>query len=172
MRTGVLAGVAGAVAACLLAAGVAVYAFGDDGRSPGCGDPGERQRITSSAGGTAFVRCDADGSAWLYVAPAAGAEPRRIAPERYGCCYRPSESVVFRDPAWSPDGRRIAVVVDDVGGSDVWVVEASGRAAARVTSGPARESRPRWSPDGRRVTFRTETGGVATADVPGASASA
>jgi Tol biopolymer transport system component len=145
---------------------VAVAARGS-GRSA-CGEVGDRERVASPDGRrTAFVRCTAEGSAWLYIS--AGGGERRLAPGDYGCCYRPSSRVVFRAPAWSPDGRRLAVVIEDVGGTDVWTLEADGSRARRVTTGPAVERAPRWSPDGRTIAFRTETGSLASIAVPGAT---
>ena len=148
--------VAGAVAVAVAALiGVAVAARGSD-RSA-CGEVGDRERVASPDGvRAAFVRCSSEGSAWLYVA--ANGSERRLVPTSYGCCYRPSSRVVFRTPAWSPDSRRLAVVIEDAGGTDVWAIGVDGRAARRVTSGPARERSPRWSADGRRVSFATETG--------------
>jgi Tol biopolymer transport system component len=147
-------GVLAAVALGLVGAGLAA-------RSPersACGDVGDREHTASPDGRrSAFVRCTADGSAWLYVAERG--RKRRLTPATYGCCYRPSASVVFRQPVWSPDGRRLAVVIEDAGGTDVWAIVVGGRVARRLTSGPARERRPHWSADGLRVTFETETGG-------------
>ena len=156
--------VAGAVAvagAALIGAGVAAR-WSD--RSA-CGQVGDRERMASPDGRrAAFVRCTSEGSAWLYVAE--GDSERRLVPASYGCCYRPSSRVEFRAPAWSPDGRRLAVVIEDVGGADVWTLDSGGRRARRVTTGPAVERTPRWSPDGRRIAFRTETGSLASVAVP------
>ena len=153
---GVALGAAGIFAVALAARG---------GDRSACGEVGDRERVTAPGGGrVAFVRCAKDGSAWLHVAE--GGRARRVAPASYGCCYRPSSRVVFREPSWSPDGRRLAVVVEDVGGTDVWTFDPAGRSARRVTSGPARERSPGWSGDGRGVTFVTETGEVATVAVP------
>lgn len=154
----------GAVAAAVLALLGLGLAARDAERSA-CGDVGDRERVASPNGTrSAFVRCDAAGSAWLFVEEQGIA--RRLAPSSYGCCYRPSSRVAFRMPAWSPDGRRLAVVIEDVGGTDVWVLDADARRARRVTSGPARERAPRWSRDGHRLTFRTETGRLATVAAP------
>jgi Tol biopolymer transport system component len=140
--------------------GVVVVAQGSD-RSA-CGEVGDRERVASTDGmREAFVRCTSEGSAWLYVAD--GTSARRLVPASYGCCYRPSSRVIFRAPVWSPGGHRLAVVIEDVGGVDVWVIDVRGRAARRVTTGPARERAPRWSADGRRIEFRTETGALVTA---------
>jgi WD40 repeat protein len=168
VRRRLLSAAAVVLALLAFAAGVAAFAGGSDPGRSRCGDVGDRQRVASPEGSrTAFVRCTEEGSAWLYVADRAGAGERRLVPRRYNCCYVPSESVVFRDPAWSPDAHRLAVVIEDVGGTDVWVVEASGASARRVTSGPGRERRPRWSADGRQVSYSTETGTVASAGVSG-----
>lgn len=147
---------AGAVIAAAAVIGAGVAALGPE-RSA-CGEVGDRERVVSPDGGrSAFVRCTKAGSAWLYVAE--GEAERRLLPGRYGCCYRPSARVVFRTPAWSPDGRRLAVVIDDVGGSDLWAIDVRGRGARRLTSGPAHERAPHWLAGGRRITFETETGG-------------
>ena len=154
----------GAVAAAALGLlGVGLAARG--GERSACGEVGDRERVASPVRArSAFVRCGSDGSAWLFVVDRGVA--RRLVPASYGCCYRPSASVVFREPAWSPDGRRIAAVVDDVGGTDVWVLEADGKRARRLTTGPERERAPQWSRDGDRVTVATETGRRRTIAVP------
>ena len=155
MRAPLLVAAVAAVSLAALGAGLA--AGRGDARSA-CGRIGDRDRVEAPDGArAALVRCDEDGSAWLYVTE--GGSERRLVPTGYGCCYRPSSSVVFREPAWSPDGRRLAVVIEDAGGADLWTIEVESRAARRLTSGPARERSPRWAADGRRVTFDTETGG-------------
>ncbi len=151
-------GLSALAALALLGVGLAAR---EPDRSP-CGRVGDRDRAVAPDGRrAAFVRCTREGSAWLYVEE--GGRERRLVPARFNCCYRPSLSVVFRDPAWSPDGRRIAVVIEDVGGTDVWTIDVANRSAKRITSGPGRERDPRWSQGGRAVTFRTETGRVESA---------
>jgi TolB protein len=58
------------------------------------------------------------------------------------------------DPAWSPDGRRIAFVKD----REIWIIRANGAGARRLMT--ARNSEisspawsPAWSPDGRKIVF-------------------
>ncbi|MPY89040.1 MAG: hypothetical protein GEU99_14065 [Luteitalea sp.] len=58
------------------------------------------------------------------------------------------------EPAWSPDGRRIAFVSTRTGHTEIWVSQADGRAATQVTSfGGPRTHKPAWSPDGRWLAF-------------------
>jgi hypothetical protein len=57
------------------------------------------------------------------------------------------------EPAWSPDGRRIAFVRGcDGQARDIHVMDADGSNVARRTSGGWNET-PGWSPDGRRIVF-------------------
>ena len=68
------------------------------------------------------------------------------------------------DPAWSPDGKRIAFRRSTVNsGFDVYVMNADGSKVERLVGGPATEEKPAWSPDGSRlltVSDRTDPGKV------------
>ncbi|MHC4189424.1 MAG: protein kinase domain-containing protein [Planctomycetota bacterium] len=59
---------------------------------------------------------------------------------------------LFSAPRLSPDGEQIAVVINDSGNTDIWIVEVGTGGMRRLTtSGDA--SAPVWTPDGARVTF-------------------
>jgi Tol biopolymer transport system component len=71
-------------------------------------------------------------------------------------------------PAWSPDGRAIALAVGTAGDgvptvadTDIWVIDPAGGTPRRLTRTPRSfESAPAWSPDGSRVAFARWTVGT------------
>jgi Tol biopolymer transport system component/tRNA A-37 threonylcarbamoyl transferase component Bud32 len=61
------------------------------------------------------------------------------------------------NPAWSPDGKSIAVDAVWAGPARIWVVDSGGHNPVQVTSDASEaveHLRPRWSPDGRRIVFQ------------------
>jgi Tol biopolymer transport system component len=69
---------------------------------------------------------------------------------------------VADDPAWSPDGQRIAYVVrESNGASDIWVINADGSGAYALTGGPGSSWGPTWSPDGSRLAYTHSAPGQA-----------
>jgi Tol biopolymer transport system component len=57
------------------------------------------------------------------------------------------------DPAWSPDGARLAFARVSDGNAHVFVANADGSDAQQITEGPADDIEPAWSPDGRFLVF-------------------
>ena len=58
----------------------------------------------------------------------------------------------FSYPRFSPDGRRLAVSIREIGGAGVWVLDVARQTLARLT--PSNGSRAAiWSRDGRRLTY-------------------
>jgi Tol biopolymer transport system component len=70
-----------------------------------------------------------------------------------------SDLELAAEPTWSPDGQRIAFVVQrfqadgGTGRSDIWVMEQDGGDAHALTDGPGSSWAPSWSPDGTRIAF-------------------
>jgi Tol biopolymer transport system component/TolB-like protein/tetratricopeptide (TPR) repeat protein len=61
------------------------------------------------------------------------------------------------DPAWSPDGQRLAVDASWAGPRRLWLLDAQGRNPQQVTTDASEavdHLRPRWSPDGARLVFK------------------
>ncbi|MBI4510094.1 MAG: PD40 domain-containing protein [Deltaproteobacteria bacterium] len=56
------------------------------------------------------------------------------------------------EPAWSPDGRRIALVASQGGTRRLRLMDSDGGGIADLTSGP-RDHMPTWSPDGKWIVY-------------------
>ena len=72
------------------------------------------------------------------------------------------------DPAWSPDGTRLALVSDRTGNADIWVHGVNETGAIRLTTSAAHDRQPSWAPDGRALVFRSERDGGGLYVVPAA----
>jgi hypothetical protein len=57
------------------------------------------------------------------------------------------------DPAFSPDGTRIAFESTRTGGGDIYVMNADGTGVVRLTTDPGEDAQPTWSPDGSQIAF-------------------
>jgi gamma-glutamyltranspeptidase len=100
---------------------------------------------------------------WAAIAAAAvavwgaGAAARALAPQP-GPGAAAGEPLGARDPAWSPDGRRLALSVYD----RLFVVSPQGKGGGPLVEAPApvmAEREPAWSPDGSRIAFAADYGG-------------
>ncbi|MBI1928203.1 PD40 domain-containing protein [Candidatus Poribacteria bacterium] len=56
-------------------------------------------------------------------------------------------------PAWSPDGAKIAFVSTRDGNNEIYVMNADGTNPMNLTHHPASELYPAWSPDGTKIAF-------------------
>ena len=65
----------------------------------------------------------------------------------------------WSDPRWSPDGSRIAAVMQSRGSSQIVILAADGKAIDSFGATRAINSRPSWSSDGNRIYFSSERGG-------------
>lgn len=63
-------------------------------------------------------------------------------------------------PAFSPDGKRLAMVLSSSPGNpDIYIMDLARRALQRVTHSDAIDTEPAWSPDGRSLYFTSDRGG-------------
>jgi Tol biopolymer transport system component len=67
----------------------------------------------------------------------------------------------YRQPALSPDERRVAVGAPAPGGSlDIWTIDVARGVTTRLTVDPSRDDTPVWSPDGARIVFASGRDGA------------
>ncbi len=64
------------------------------------------------------------------------------------------------EPAWSPDGKKVAFTSNKNGNYDIWVVGMEGGEAVAITKHEAKDSSPTWTPDGKSLIFVSTRTGV------------
>lgn len=64
------------------------------------------------------------------------------------------------NPQLAPDGRHVAVVRNDQGNQDIWLVDTSTGAESRFTFDAGIDGAAAWSPDGSRVVFGSNRNGA------------
>jgi Tol biopolymer transport system component len=93
--------------------------------------------------------------------------------DRKGCnlgvyTYDPRFRVLTRiasgfEPAWSPNGERIAFSAFRGDTTEIYTTKPDGSAAVQVTNNAARDEEPSWSPDGTELAFTSDRDGQVTA---------
>jgi Tol biopolymer transport system component len=67
----------------------------------------------------------------------------------------------YLNPAFSPDGKRLALEINDGKRNDIWVYEWDRDTLTRLTFAGDSNTSPAWTPDGRRIAYSSqEKGGV------------
>ena len=61
-------------------------------------------------------------------------------------------------PAWSPDGARVAFVSNRSGQMHIWTANTSGGDPKRITFSPTYDVEPCWSPDGKQIAYSSYPG--------------
>jgi serine/threonine protein kinase/Tol biopolymer transport system component len=90
-------------------------------------------------------------SGTLWTIETSGGEPRRLDPRGASDLYQ---------PAWSPDGTRIAVWSTIGGQRDLETMPVAGGPRVKVTNDAALDWAPVWSPDGKYLYFASDRGGT------------
>src|SRR5437764_235046 len=66
-----------------------------------------------------------------------------------------TDTASANDPAFSPDGSRIAFVTQRDGNAEIYVMNADGTGVTRVTNDPQLDGRPVFMPDGQSLAFHS-----------------
>ena len=80
----------------------------------------------------------------IYTVPTAGGQARLLTAQ---------PGTLESEPVWSPDSKKIAFASDREGSNDVFIVDAAGGEATRLTSNSAAELPQAFSPDGKYVLY-------------------
>jgi hypothetical protein len=97
--------------------------------------------VPGTNGRIAFATIRDDNSEEIYVMNADGSNQTRLT----------NNTVSDGDPAWSPDGTRIAFTSTRGGNSEIYVMWYDGFDQMRLTTNGGED--PAWSPDGARIAF-------------------
>ncbi len=108
----------------------------------GSGDPGNDLLVVSTR----------DGDYAIFGMDADGGSQGRLTDERGDTST--AAGIEFQvEPAWSPDGARVAFASAREGSFDIYVMDADGNGTTRLTTSKENDRRPTWSPDGTRIAF-------------------
>lgn len=96
----------------------------------------------------------------VYVAGADAKGARRI-------ITASGSQTVNADPAWSPDGSRLALTSGPTGRPGIYLAASSGGTPSRLSTGYAYATEPRWNPVENQLIFTFQSGrlGLAVADL-------
>ncbi len=122
-----------------------------------------RARITASAPGGKTASADVYVMGEIIVASSRGGKFRLYSIERSNLSQlRPLSADTGQqiDPAFSPDGARIAFVSNRDGNAEIYAMDADGSHVTRLTSDPQLDGHPVFTPDGQAILFQSQrTGG-------------
>jgi WD40-like Beta Propeller Repeat len=118
---------------------------------PATGRGGSAQLAVSHAGTIAYVSGASTASSFPvhWITGDGKTQPLRPASANWSSIH------------FAPDGRRVAMHIDDGAQSDIWIYEWERDILKRLNSDPALDQNPVWTGDGSRIVFASQRGGKA-----------
>jgi hypothetical protein len=104
----------------------------------------------SNDGGNRFPSYSPDGGRIAWIKEGRGVVVYEL--ESGVAIQLPEPAGTFFAPAWSPDGRYIAVTGSDWGAPGIYLLSPDGGGAILLTKSSSEIGYPSWSPDGRSIT--------------------
>jgi len=133
-----------------------IATVGEDGTVAGAGYG--HARITAAAPGGKTATADVYVVGEIVLASSRGGKFQLYAAERANLAQLAkisTDTANATDPAFSPDGSRIAFVSTRDGNAEIYVMNADGTGTTRLTTDPQADGRPAFTPDGQAVAFHS-----------------
>ncbi|MFA6109880.1 MAG: choice-of-anchor D domain-containing protein, partial [Candidatus Latescibacterota bacterium] len=90
---------------------------------------------------------------------AGGGEIYSMLPDGTGVTRLTNSPGIDNQPAWSPNGARLAFKSTRDGDTEIYTMQADGSGVVRLTTSSGNDDWPAWSPDGTRIAFHSGRGG-------------
>ena len=140
-----------------------IASVGEDGTVTGAGYGHAKVTATAPGGKTAIADVYVVGEIVVASSRAAPSTPGKFqlyAVERSNLAQLTkltpaTDTASASDPAFSPDGSRIAFVSQRDGNAEIYVMNADGTGTTRISNDPQPDGRPSFMPDGQSLVFHS-----------------
>jgi uncharacterized protein YjdB len=137
-----------------------VAAVGEDGTVSGTGLGHARVTATAPGGKTSVADVFVVGEIVIASSRASNGKFQLYSAERSNLSQLtkltpPTDTATANDPSFSHDGSRITFVSQRDGNPEIYVMNADGSEARRITSDPQGDGRPGFSADGQSIVFHS-----------------
>jgi Tol biopolymer transport system component len=115
------------------------------------------ENVGASGEGGAYYDVSRDGVLVFADGAAGGVKLKALWVNRQGQIEPLTEEERnYRNPRFSPDGRRLAIEIETEGNLDIWVLDLERDVPTRLTFHEGRDTAAVWSPDGEVIAFASD----------------